>query len=140
MNKKLLTLIISIIILIVGFCGCTEQTAIQEEESDENHLVESQNENDDAPHYGNRPPVIQECKFDYIEGGNSSTVRFYCSALDYDGNIILYRWSVSDGSFSHQPSFTHTFRNPGIYSARLTVIDDDGAEDSQTIKVPIQRP
>lgn len=136
MNKKLLTLVISIIILIVGFCGCTEQTAIQQEETDEFEPVENQN----TPYLGNRPPVIQECKIDYVDGIDSPTVRFFCSAFDYDGNITLYHWSISDGSSSHQPSFTHTFRNPGVYSATLTVIDDDGAKDSRTIQVSIQRP
>jgi len=139
MNKKLLTLIISIIILTIGFCGCTEQTAIREE-SDEDHLVESQIKNDNIQYPGNRPPVIKECKIDYVDGIDSPTVRFYCSAVDYDGNITLYHWSISDGSSSHQPSFTHTFRNPGGYSAILTVIDDDGAKDSRTIQVSIQRP
>lgn len=140
MNKKLLTLMISIIILIVGFCGCTEQTATQQEETGESEHVENQNENDNTPYPGNRPPVIKECNIDYVDGIDSPTVRFYCSARDYDGNITLYHWSVSDGSSSHQPSFTHTFKNPGVYSATLTVIDDDGAKDSRTIQVSIQRP
>ena len=52
-------------------------------------------------------------------------------SYDTDGKIIAYRWDFSD---SDQPvdgaEVTRTFKEPGIYTAQLTVTDDSGASNS----------
>ena len=142
MNKKIVpvtTVLLVVLLLTVGLSGCTEQTATQQKQTDDAESIDHQNDEGNSSHYANRPPIIQTCNFQYINGIDSKTVRFHCQAVDYDGSIAVYHWSLSDGFSSRSPGFTHTFRNPGVYNATVVVIDNDGAEDSQTISVPIQR-
>jgi len=52
-------------------------------------------------------------------------------SADSDGAIALYQWDFGDGTPVEQttaPSrVTHTYAAPGRYSAKLTVVDNDGA-------------
>jgi PKD repeat protein len=48
---------------------------------------------------------------------------------DPDGSITSYAWDFGDGSNAsgQSPTTTHTYQQPGAYSIRLTVTDNDGA-------------
>jgi PKD repeat protein len=55
---------------------------------------------------------------------------------DSDGTITGYSWDFGDGSpadTSANPS--HTYTDPGTYTAKLTVTDDDGATNMTTVSV-----
>ena len=54
------------------------------------------------------------------------TVRFNDTSTDSDGTIATRAWEFGDGATSSERSPTHTYGNAGTYTARLTVIDDDG--------------
>lgn len=61
---------------------------------------------------------------------------------DEDGSIVEYRWDLGDpasasGSKSGS-TCTHTYRYPGTYLVKLSVIDNEGATDSQQIAIVVR--
>lgn len=123
MKKQMMAcgIFLLLILIMLLFCGCTEQTATKKQT--ETVLSE------------NKLPVIQECRVEYFDRNNPATVFFVGAASDDDGTIILYSWNISDGFTSNEQSFVHTFSHPGVYQARLTVMDDKGATNSTSITV-----
>ena len=79
---------------------------------------------------------------DVTDGNAPLTVHFSAEATDADGRIIEYVWTFGDGTFSYNPNGgpagtggepfylnpnpVKTFYNPGLYTAYLTVTDNDG--------------
>jgi hypothetical protein len=60
-----------------------------------------------------------------------TTVTFDASAsTDPDGQIVQYIWNFGDGETGTGICVTHIYRSPGVYSAKLTVIDDAGVNSS----------
>ncbi|MCP4047984.1 MAG: PKD domain-containing protein, partial [Gammaproteobacteria bacterium] len=60
-------------------------------------------------------------------------------SYDPDGSIQSYEWNFGDGSgnsFSSDP--VHTFYVPGNYTATLTVVDNDGLSDSDTVGITVE--
>lgn len=49
-------------------------------------------------------------------------------SADADGTVAGYAFDFGDGQtgFASVPSITHTYELPGVYTARLTVIDNEG--------------
>ncbi len=57
---------------------------------------------------------------------------------DTDGTIVAYSWNFGDGTGnSADANPTHTYANPGSYTATLTVTDDDGATGEATVVVSV---
>ena len=72
------------------------------------------------------------------QGAAPLTVSYY--SHDDDGTIAEYRWDLGDPvSTGAQIGETcsHTFTYPGTYLVRLTVIDDEGAIDSQQVAIVV---
>ena len=62
---------------------------------------------------------------------------------DDDGTIVEYHWDFGDPAdrvIGQQSSCTHTYARPGTYLARLTLVDDEGATDTQQIAVIVTNP
>lgn len=59
-----------------------------------------------------------------IEG---SAVEFIDSSHDDDGLIASWSWEFGDGATSSESSPLHTYNAAGVFSATLSVADDDGA-------------
>jgi PKD repeat protein len=55
------------------------------------------------------------------------TVAFTGTGTDYDGTITSYDWDFGDGTNSTLQNPTHTYTDIGVYTATLTVTDDDGS-------------
>lgn len=62
--------------------------------------------------------------------------------ITYDGsgsyaspgfNIVQYDWEFGDGSTAAGPIVAHSFTEPAAYTAQLTVTDDNGCTNTQTI-------
>lgn len=72
-------------------------------------------------------------------GTSPHTVTFDASgSVDPDGKISAYRWKFGDGSsaiITSTPTITHTYTSHGEFEARLTVIDDDGLNDTDVVSV-----
>jgi YVTN family beta-propeller protein len=55
------------------------------------------------------------------------------SSTDADGEIATYAWDFGDGSDgSGGPTTTHAYSEPGTYTARLTLTDDEGCSTELT--------
>jgi hypothetical protein len=108
----------SIVFLCIILSGCADQTAVREQTD---HL----------------PPIIDACRADYFDRNDSMTMLFVGSASADNGTIVLYSWNLSDGFTTNEQSFIHTFSHPGVYQARLTVMDDKGATNTTLIAVSV---
>ena len=62
-------------------------------------------------------------------------------SYDTDGTIVSYKWDFeNDGTYDrvgNYPSTTWHYPAPGTYTAKLTVVDNDGLEDSNTTTVKV---
>ncbi|MHC1571345.1 MAG: PKD domain-containing protein [Methanosarcinales archaeon] len=71
-------------------------------------------------------------------GSEGSSIAFDGSAsYDPDGSIVSYEWEFGDGTTDSGVSPTHTYLHDGTYTVTMTVIDDDGALDSDTTSAVI---
>lgn len=74
------------------------------------------------------------------EGSAPLSVNFNSQYSRDDGTIVEYRWNFGDPmstqSALNQAS-THTFTYPGTYLVKLTVIDDEGAVDTEQVAIVV---
>jgi PKD repeat protein len=56
---------------------------------------------------------------------------------DPDGSIVTYAWDFDDGGSSSDANPAHTYSDAGTYNATLTVTDDDGASQSDTVVITV---
>lgn len=56
-------------------------------------------------------------------------------SADLDGTIQSYAWDFGDGATSNEANPTHTYTVGGEYVATLTVMDNGGAQTTQTVRV-----
>ena len=59
---------------------------------------------------------------------------------DPDGTVVSYSWNTGDGSSAEGASFTHTYASVGVYTAVLTVTDDQGTTDSDSVTLTVTAP
>jgi hypothetical protein len=59
---------------------------------------------------------------------------------DPDGDPLSYSWSFGDGATSNAGSATHTYSEPGTYTATLTVSDGLGGTGSASWPVSVREP
>ncbi|MBI9068515.1 MAG: PKD domain-containing protein [Salinivirgaceae bacterium] len=71
--------------------------------------------------------------------GIEGTAILFSSAgsTDPDGTITSYAWSFGDGGTSTSANPSHTYSNPGTYTATLTVTDNQDASDSDQATVVV---
>jgi chitodextrinase len=60
------------------------------------------------------------------------------TSYDPDGAVTAWAWSFGDGAFGAGPTITHVYSAPGIYTASLTVTDNDGSTNATTAIVTVQ--
>lgn len=87
----------------------------------------------------NQLPTAQ-ASADPISGYAALTVHFTGSGSDYDGTIVSYGWDFGDGGTSDEQNPNHPYNNPGTYIATLTVTDDGGATDSDSVTITVTEP
>jgi len=92
----------------------------------------------------NQPPVAS---FTYspTKPKSGEQVTFDASASydpDLEGEIVSYKWDFGDGTASEGEIVNHRFRGaqnePKTYTVTLTVEDNDGATDTETISVTVE--
>jgi len=54
---------------------------------------------------------------------------------DADGSIVSYEWDLGDGTTAFSTDLTHWYEEPGTYEVTLTVTDDQGAIDTDTVSI-----
>ena len=88
----------------------------------------------------NIPPVAKINSINNVTV-NESVVVSGAGSYDPDGMIVQYQWDFGDGtisSWSNVSSIKHTWDIPGNYTITLTVIDNKGAKDSDSIKIMVE--
>jgi len=60
-------------------------------------------------------------------------------SFDSDGSIVSYQWNFGDGSTGSGATVSHTYQNPGSYTATLTVTDNRGATSSAAVSLQAQQ-
>jgi large repetitive protein len=74
------------------------------------------------------------------EGSAPLSVSFNSQYSRDDGTIVEYHWNFGDPMNTQSAldsASTHTFSNPGTYLVKLTVIDDEGAVDTEQIAIVV---
>jgi large repetitive protein len=77
---------------------------------------------------------------DVTFGDAPLTVNFTGSdSSDPDGTVVSYHWDFGDGETSTLADPEHVY-SAGIYTATLTVVDDQGATATATIEIDVNDP
>lgn len=58
-------------------------------------------------------------------------------SVDADGTIVSYAWSFGDGQTGTGSTVSHTYTQPGTYTATLTVTDNGGATASDAVTISV---
>ncbi|MBS1679629.1 MAG: PKD domain-containing protein [Actinobacteria bacterium] len=53
------------------------------------------------------------------------------SSTDPDGSVVAWNWGFGDGGRASGVSAMHTYRAPGTYEARLSVVDNEGCGEEE---------
>jgi PKD repeat protein len=56
---------------------------------------------------------------------------------DSDGNIVQYSWQFGDGSSATGVTTSHIYNTQGTYTVTLTVTDNVGASDTETLQIEV---
>ena len=56
---------------------------------------------------------------------------------DPDGRIVEYDWSFGDGFSASGPQVSHSYNREGTFTVTLTVTDNDGSQDTDTLFVVV---
>ncbi len=93
---------------------------------------------DSGPPLGNLSPVADPGPS--LGGAVGVPLDFDGSlSRDPDGELVSWLWDFGDGTGAVGLRTYHTYVEAGTYTVRLTVRDDDGAEDSATTAAEITR-
>lgn len=86
---------------------------------------------------GNLPPVAR-ITASTQRGTAPLAVSFSGStSSDADGSIVSYAWAFGDGATATGVSASHTYSNPGSYSAQLQVTDNGGLTASSSVTITV---
>ena len=87
---------------------------------------------------GNLKPLAT-VSADPLTGDAPLTVQFDAAAsTDSDGQIVSYTWSFGDGATAKGATVTHTYLQAGIYTASVTVVDDEGASAAASVIITVK--
>jgi parallel beta-helix repeat protein len=73
---------------------------------------------------------VADFNYSPLNPTTQDTFLFNDTSNDSDGTIINWSWYFDDGNSSYLSNPTHQYPNPGNYTVCLTVIDDDGTNDT----------
>ena len=83
----------------------------------------------------NRRPVIKLAA-DKSVGAVPLTVQFSSEGtVDNDGDPITYHWDFGNGDSSNEANPSYSYQSPGVFTATLTVKDNQGKENQASFKV-----
>ena len=88
----------------------------------------------------NLPPSVVMTA-DITRGVAPLVVHFSSSGSTDDGVIVQRNWDFGDGETSVEVSPTHMYTANGVYTAKLTLVDDGGASNSKQLTITVsERP
>ena len=71
-------------------------------------------------------------------GTSPLSVNFDGTASSDDANSLSYSWKLDDAVISNEGVFDYVFNQPGSYNIELTVTDDKGLSDSDTVEIVVE--
>src|SRR5207244_4931914 len=83
----------------------------------------------------NRPPVAN-----FTPSCSLLACNFTSTSSDPDGPIASYSWTFGDGATSATQNPSHSYGTGGTYTVTLTVTDNQGATNSTSKSVTVNRP
>jgi len=84
----------------------------------------------------NDPPVA-DAGSDQTALVNKNVTFNGSGSYDIDGSITTYDWNFGDGNNGTGMTTTHAYEAAGTYTANLTVTDDEGLNDTDTVMVTV---
>jgi cytochrome c len=89
----------------------------------------------------NQAPTV-DASVDVDSGPAPLRVRFDATGTDPDGRAadLVYAWDFGDGGTSYARRPGHTYREPGTYTAKVTVTDLAGASGTDEVEVVVTDP
>lgn len=110
--------------------------------------TETPNSNDDAgdlPGPNTEPDAEPGTDAPTAAAGEGRTVRVgevvtfdAAGSFDNDGVIVSFTWDFGDGTTDEGEQVQHAFARAGVFDVLLTVVDDEGAEDTATVVVTVE--
>lgn len=87
------------------------------------------------------PPYATFVASAYTAYVNEEIVFNASGSSDPDGEIVSYQWDFGDGTTGNGSVVTHSYSAIGTFSVTLTVIDNDGLNNTKTTSISIiERP
>ena len=78
---------------------------------------------------------------DFSWAAKGARLQFSDHSVGHQGELVSWHWDFGDGTTSTQPAPDHVFPTSANYTIALTVLDSDGAQDTQTHIVQVgERP
>jgi len=85
---------------------------------------------------GNKKPVVVP-GLDIVAQTYETILFDGSSSYDPDGSVVNFSWDMGNGAKRYNSSFEFSYPDNGVFTVRLTVIDDEGASNSSTLKATI---
>src|SRR3989454_307751 len=92
------------------------------------------------PPPGPRPPVADFAASPSPVNPGSPVTFNATASFDPDGTIVTYAWEFGDSTFGGGVMPTHAYANPGVYTAILTVVDNQSLSSNATHQVTVNAP
>ncbi len=100
----------------------------------------SGSDSSNLPEYNINTPPKCICSMEPLHVSINETILFNASeSYDPDGTIVSYYWDFGDSHNEEGKICNHTFMKDGRYMVILTVIDDDGAMDTNTTYIMVHQ-
>ena len=154
MNKKILVVVIILLLIAVGFSGCTEEKGITsdtdvaeeyldpEQDLPDEEYDEPEDDENHAPNTPNEP-------FGTTIGNVDVEYTYSQSTTDPDDDLVRYRFNWGDGTYSdwsdlreheHSYSLSHSWSSTGTYDIKIQAKDENGATSdwSNSLTVEIE--
>jgi probable HAF family extracellular repeat protein len=94
-----------------------------------------------APPPPSGAPPVAVASSDVTKGKAPLTVHFDATGShDPEGSALVHAWDFGDGAASDQPNPSHTYPEPGLFVATLTVRDDQGLSGVAQIEISVRGP
>ncbi len=87
---------------------------------------------------GNQPPTVSIQRNPAGDVYPGDPVAFTATASDPDGDTLTYEWDFGDGGTATTKDAMHTYTEPGVWFAKVTVRDGKGGRDQALVQVNVQ--